>query len=361
MEEEYNSKNSGKKEEWNVKRINSTDIARLAGVSRSTVSRVINGYDNVPPETYNKVMAVIKENHYYPQLSGQLLSGKSTHTIGLFWIDPNDIARDTLVQSFFTNIIDAAASRGYMVLSCRICSLEDGKARDDIMRIFLEGRIDAGIFVGMDNNEPLIDQLVALKQIVGVFDHFREDAKEFNRIGVNFDRSCGERAIDYLYNLGHRRIAVIDGDMSRASCVHRHESYMRGLTKHGLPIRNQWLSYGGIVAQGGYEAAKKMLSGCKGDLPTAVCANNDSVALGVYQACEELGIRIPEDLSVIGNDGHRNGIYAHPPLTTFTFDFRDMFFSLVNRVIDTFEGKKNVPQFDFIPGTFVERSSCRSI
>lgn len=346
-----------------MKQVNSNDIAKLAGVSRSTVSRVINGYSNVPEETRKKVMKVIKENHYYPLLSGRLLAGKQTKTLGLFWIGNASIAKDHLTSSYFMHMIDAAARRDYLVLSCIIPNVTDKKNINFIRRIFMEGRIDAGLFVGISNNEPLVDELVKLGHIVGLFDYYHEDENVPNRISVNFQRDSGEKTIDYLYGLGHRKIAVIDGDLSRISCVHRHESYMCGLVKYNLPLKNEWMAYGGITEETGYPVAKKMLSECMDlhCLPTAVCANNDGVALAVYRACGELGLRIPEDISVIGADGMPKGQYSTPPLTTFAFDFQKLFTSLVDRVIDTVEQKQDVPQSDFIEGVLVERGSCRRI
>lgn len=343
-----------------MKRLTSIDIARLAGVSRSTVSRVINGYPNVPEETREKVMKVITENNYYPLISGQLMTGKKTKTIGLFWLG-RAIARDPLTSSYFMHVIDAATERGYLVLSCVLKNLTDKENIDFVRKTFLEGRIDAGIFVGTSNNEPLIDQLVDLDKIVGVFDFYRENENVPNRLSVNFDRDTGEKAIDYLYGLGHRKIGIIDGDLSRLSCIHRHESYMRGMIKHNLPMQSKWMAYGGIVKDSGYAAARQLLSACLDDLPTAICANNDSVAFGVLKACQELGINVPEDISLIGSDGHHNGKYSSPPLTTLSFDFQKMFSSLVYRVIDTVEQAENVPHNEFIESQLLERSSCRSI
>lgn len=344
-----------------TKRINSNDIAKLAGVSRSTVSRVINGYTNVPADTREKVMKVIKENHYYPQLSGQLLSGKKNNTIGLFWFSRDSIAHDPLCSSYFMHVVDAATERGYLVLSCILDNLTEKKNINYVRKIFMEGRIDAGIFIGTSNTEPLIDELTGLGKIVGIFDYYHENEDVPNRISVNFERESGEKTIDYLYSLGHRKIAVIDGDLSRLSCIHRHESYMRGLIKHSLPLRNEWMVYGGIVKETGYEAAKTMLSRCGNNLPTAVCANNDGVAFGVYRACAELGLRIPEDISVVGADGHSDGLLCTPPLTTYSFDFKALFTSLVHRVIDTIEQKENIPQTEFIAGTLIPRASCKEI
>jgi LacI family transcriptional regulator len=344
-----------------MKKITSNDIAKLAGVSRSTVSRVINGYSNVPPETRKAVMKVIKENHYYPQLSGQLLSGKQTKTIGFFWAAYETIAISPLSSSYFVNIIEAASSRGYLVLTCIMNNFTDKENANYIRKIFMEGRIDAGIFVGADNNNPLIEELVGLGKIVGLFDYYREGENIPNRITVNFERSSGERAIDYLYKLGHRKIGIIDGNMRRISSTQRHESYLRGMIKYNLTLENKWLCYGGITEASGYESAKTLLENSHGDYPTAICATNDAVAFGVYKACKEMGLRIPEDISIVGNDGDINGEHSNPPLTTVSFDFKMMFNSLVSRVIDTINKIEDVETDVFIPGTFIERESCRRI
>lgn len=344
-----------------MKKLNSNDIAKLAGVSRSTVSRVINEYPNVPAETRQRVMRVIKELHYYPQLSGQLLNGMPSRTIGLFWLSKSSIAQDSLSSHYFLSIVDAAAARDYLVLSCVVENLLDKKNVNFVRKIFMEGRIDGGIFIGADNNEPLVEELVGLGKVVGLFDYCREGEPKPNRITVNFEKDSGERAVDYLYRMGHRRIAVIDGDMSRLSSVHRHESYMRGMLRHGLPLRNEWLIYGGITQDSGYAAARRLLEGCGGQYPTAICANNDAVAFGVYRACEELGLRIPQDISVIGNDGHAKGEDSVPPLTTISFDFKRMFSSLVSRVIDTIEQNPGQTLDEFCEGTLIERASVQRL
>lgn len=126
-------------------------------------------------------------------------------------------------------------------------------------------------------------------------------------------------------------------------------------------MKYKWMGMGGIIAESGYEAAKRMFSDCMDDLPTAICPGNDAAAFGVYRACGELGLRIPEDLSVVGVDGHENGRYTSPPPTPFSFDFREMFASLVGRVIDAAEQKEEVPRSVFIQSEFLERGSCRRV
>ena len=340
-----------------MKRMNSADIARLAGVSRSTVSRVINNYPNVPDETRQRVMKVIKENHYYPQLCGQMLNGTKSRTIGLFWVSRASIALDPLSSSYFMNIVDAATAHDYLVLSCILDNLTDARNVQFVRRVFMEGRIDAGIFIGANNSDPLLVELLEAGEIIGVFDYYQEQPVP-NCITANFERCSGEKAVDYLYGLGHRRIAFIDGDLNRLSCLDRHESFIRGMLKHGLSIRSDWMVFGGITQTPGYQATRRLLENARGDLPTAIFATNDAVAFGVYQACRELGLSIPGDISVIGVDGHINDTHIDPPLTTIAFDFRRMFSSLVARIIDAIDQKEGVETVAFHDGTLCERASC---
>lgn len=344
-----------------VKKQTAAEIAQLAGVSRSTVSRVINGYSNVPEETRERVMKVINENGYVPLLSGQLLVGKKTGTLGFFWVSSGGtIANDLQCSAFFVHVTEIAASLGYVVLTCIVKNLRDEENINWIKRIFMQGRVDAGIFIGVNNNEPVIEDLIEKGKIVGIFDHNHADRDNPNRLSVNFEMDTGERTIDYLYSLGHRKIAVIDGNMNRFSSVKRHEGYIRGFQKHNLEIRHQWMYYGDVTEDGGYRAAKELLAACQ-ELPTAICANNDSAAFGIYRALEEAGISIPGDISVIGIDGHEGGKLVQPRLTTFAFNFERLFYSLVSRTIATVEGRDNVPHTEFFASQLVERESCRRI
>lgn len=353
-----------------MKRLNSSDIARLAGVSRSTVSRVVNGYSNVPPETHERVMRVIREHNYYPLLSGQLLAGKKTRTLGLFWAYTGDvpdddatgkIASDFMTSSFFVYITEAAAARGYMVLSSIIRDIRERRSEQLVKRTFMQERIDGGVFIGASNHEPVIEELIEAGKVVGLFDHWKDGDWEPNRIAVNFERETGERCIDYVVGRGHREIAIIDGDMNRYSSYQRHEGYIRGMQRHNLAIRRQWMRYGGLTADDGERAAAQLLDDCRGDYPTVICANNDAVAFGVYQALEARGLRVPEDISVIGIDGHQAGQYLSPPLTTFAFDFQAMFSSLVDRTIATIEGREDEAPYEHLPSQLVERGSVRTL
>jgi LacI family transcriptional regulator len=342
-----------------MKQLNSIEIAKLAGVSRSTVSRVINGYSNVPESTRERVMKVIRDNGYYPHLSGQLLAGKKTGTLGFFWISLGDIACDSLSSSYFVNVTEAAAQNGHLILTCILKNLTDCENKCWVKKVFTQGRIDGGIFIGVNNSEPVIEELISNGHVVGIFDHYRADKQEPNRISVNFEDDTGEKAIDYLYERGHRKIAIIDGNMNRYSSAKRHESFLKGMQKHSLEIRGEWMQYADVTEPAGYEAAKRMLASCA-EYPTAICANNDAAAFGVYKAVSEAGLKIPDQISVTGIDGHGRGELSTPPLTTFAFNYHDFFYSLVSRTIAAIEQKPGNPATEFMKSRLVERASVRA-
>ena len=352
------------KKNISTKKITSAQIAKLAGVSRSTVSRVINGYDNVNKRTHDKIMKVIRENNYHPHLSGQLLVGKKSRTLGFFWIKTvgaKSVAENELSSAYLVHVVEAAARLGYLTLTCILDDLTNQKNITWVNRTFMEGRIDAGIFIGVDNDEPFIENLIAGGNTVGMFDHYHQNKTEPNRISVNYEENTGGKIIDYLHSLGHKKIALIHGDETRYSSVKRKESFLKAMKRHGIEIKPEWMSVGGIDEDKGYHAAKDMfLRAIKtGNLPTAVCANNDAVAFGVYRALKELNIEIPDQISITGIDGHIR--VADPPLTTYSFDYKEVFTSLVSRTIAAIEQKQDYSVTEFIKGRLIKRKSCKKV
>ncbi len=340
-------------------KLNSTEIAKLAGFSRSTVSRVINGYSNVPKATRDKVMKIIEEYEYYPSFSGQVLAGKKTQTIGLFWVSSGTISYDMQSSSFVTHIIESAAKQGYLVLTCIVPNLKDSEHQNQIKRIFLQERVDAGIFVGLNNNEPFVKELISWDKIIGIFDYYNDNANP-NLITVNFENETGEKVIDYVHSLGHRKVALIDGNMSRFSSFQRHEGFIRGMLKYQIEMRREWMHYGDVIEQGGYYATKDLIRYSE-ELPTIICANNDAVAFGAYHALSEAGVSIPDQVSVIGIDGHERGKLINPQLTTFSFNFETLFSSLVSRVVAAIEGRNEGRNDEIITSTLIERTSCKEM
>lgn len=341
--------------------INSTEIARLAGVSRSTVSRVINNYTNVPAETREKVMKVIEAHNYFPNVSAQVLAGKRARTIGLFLFGQGRVSADVLTNMLIVSVIEHASEHGYYVLTHIIRDAKDTEVVKSVMEIFYQRRIDGGIFIGAANREPFIEELIAEGFVVGVVDQELPEQPEPNRIVSNFNNDSGmKQAVAYLAGLGHTGIGVINGDMNRLSGKTKYEGFMTAMRMCGLQVNPEWVLDGAFHETSGYNAIQTLLrSGV--NLPTALVAANDSVAFGAIRALKEHGLRVPEDISVIGFDDHAMSEKHHPALTTIRVDLGDMLKRMTSLLIATIEQKTLTVKEITLDCSLVVRDSCRRI
>jgi LacI family transcriptional regulator len=344
------------------RKVDSVDIARLVGVARSTVSKALNGYPYIAAGTRERILEAVRAYGYYPNYSAQILAGKRTTTLGLFFFRAGHFADDVLADFMISSVIENAAALGYHTLASVVRSPEDSATASSLTGTFYQRRVAAGIFIGARNREPIIDQLVADGYAVGVFDQRPASRPEPNRVVTNYDDAGTSRAlIAYLASLGHREIGIIDGDRARYAGVMKHRGFLAGMRANGLPVNESWMRNGDFQSEGGYRAMRELLAANK-RLPTAMAAANDNTAFGAMRAMEEFGLRIPGDISIVGVDGHPFCQYARPPLTTFEYDIQAMIRGLVSAVIGIISGKAD-PQTlrQVYSARLVERQSCRRI
>lgn len=345
--------------------MNASEIAKLAGVSRATVSRVINNYRYVKPETREQVLNVIQEYSYSPNIAAQVLAGKHLNTIGLF-IAIEDQSRESRLEDTHTNslierVIQTAARKGYYVLAYMITNVVDNMEQQRIKKMFSQFRIDGGIFIGFPNDYPLTEDLIARGFVVGFLDQYIPNRHEPNRIMVEFSPESIEIAVDYAVSLGHKKIMMVNGDMHKPSGVDKAESFLKGMKRNHLPVRQEWLLQAGrFTRKPAYQAFSTYLD--KHDpMPTCICCANDSMALGVMQALKEKNIQVPDDISVIGADDILVSKYYAPPLTTIHYDFDQMMETLTNKVIDCVEKPLSSQYRELFNGHLVIRDSCRQL
>lgn len=341
--------------------INSIEIAKIAGVSRSTVSRVINNYRNVPKATRDKVMQVIEQYKYSPNFSARIMSGMKTRTIGLFMISPEEVFHDSLTTSLITGLIESASSKGYYVLTHIIRNTKDQDIVRKVKETFYQQRIDGGIFVGAANHEPLIEELIAEGYIVGIIDQNIEGRYESNRVVCNFGNLQGmKQGVDYLAALNHRKVAFITGDPQRCSGPEKLEGFKNAMASHGLEVDPRWIIPSDFTEKGGYNSVRQWLKKVQ-ELPTAIFACNDSVAFGALAALKEANLTVPDQLSLIGFDDHALSSRIQPALTSIHVDFTEMVHTLISNIIEAIE--QDPKGFKKYVGTteLVIRDSCRAI
>lgn len=341
-----------------MKEINSNEVARLAGVSRSTVSRVINNYPNVPPKTRERVMKAIKELNYFPNVSAQMLAGKKSRTIGLFMVSSGEIAVDVLTNMMIVSVMEAASDLNYYVLTYIIRNINEESTINNVREMFYQRRIDGGIFIGTKSDEKLVEELVEQGFIVGIFDQEHSAERRPNRIVANFNNESGmKQAIAYLLGLGHRNIGIINGDLQRLSGLKKLEGFHTAMKQQELSVREQWVLRGDFNEQAGYESMQQFLRSAE-SFPSAWIAANDSIAFGAIRALREHGFDVPQHMSIIGFDDHVMSEKHNPPLTTVRVNFKQLFKDLMNMVVQQIEEANEYVKEVSYDCTLVIRQSC---
>ena len=325
-----------------MKSITLYDVARLAGVSYQTVSRVINDAEHVSDRTREKVQQAMAELHYVPNRGAQQLAGKRTRTIGLVTTDlalhaPSQIA--SAVKS-------RAGERGASVL---ISMVEQPQQCQAALQELLAQRVE-GLLVNVPLENDRAEQLKAQAAPVPVL--FLDVAPDAQVQSLVFDAGQGARlGVEHLIALGHQHIALLSGPDSSVSSRARLSGWREVMAQAGLePCA---VAHGDWSAASGYEKAHQLLAGAS--LPQAILVANDQMALGVLRACAEKGVAVPGQISVIGFDDTADSAWFTPPLTTIRQAFREAGQRSVEWLLTPQAGEENVQTQ--LPVTLVERHS----
>lgn len=295
-------------------KVTRNDVAKRAGVSSATVSYVLNGSRKIREETAQKVWKAVKELDYHPDMIARSLSTKETMQIGIVLEDVSNPFYGEIVNGFEK----AANERNYFVNICTGLN-----KLDEYFDNFITRRID-GIFITAlphkFSNEKLYN-LVEHGIKVVTSGNVNVDYRRIASIENDYIAAMRE-AVEYLYRLGHRNIAYLSGLGKEMSYDLRYIGYKKIVDELKLPCGDSLLiegksPYATSVVEG-YQDAKKLMSLGKGF--TAVICTNDMMALGAMKAFQESGIRIPQDVSVIGFDGIDLAQYWQPSLTTMKVD-----------------------------------------
>jgi len=310
--------------------MNSKDIAELAGVSRSTVSKVVNDYANISDKTKEKVTKIIKKYGYVPHGAARTLAGKHNKVIGVFVTNVNhknekfSIFQNAYFSPFTAATVDYADELGYNVL---VSIINKNSDLEKIRQLFYNGTLSGGIFVGAYNNSPEIFKFVKSGYKLVIIDQSQEHRNKIKEryIIVNSNNKEGARkATKHLIEYGHREIAHICGEMGKLSGVERLEGYKEEMEKAGLTVRKDYVVYGDFTEYSGFECAKKLLTGRNKKNITGIFSSNDNMVIGAMKAIMGMGLRIPDDISIVGYDDIRIANYISPSITTIRSSIWEM-------------------------------------
>src|SRR3989440_9518225 len=281
------------------------DVAREAGVSTATVSHVINKTRFVSEEVRARVLEAVGRCGYYPNAHARSLASGRTHILGLVVSDISNPFFPELVKS-----IEAAAfERGYDVMLSN--TNYDPERTSNYVRRFIERKLSGVVIMTSELDMALIDEL-ARREVSVVFLDLGQPGVHMSNLRVNYEAGI-EEAIGHLVSLGHAEISFIGGPAHLRSAARRHEAFCNSMRRH-LPGARAAVHRGDFRLEGGRRAACEMLA--DREMPTAVVAANDMMALGAMVEFRAAGLSIPRDISVVGFDDIAFAALAEPRLTT---------------------------------------------
>jgi LacI family transcriptional regulator len=292
------------------------DIARLAEVSKKTVSRVINESPFVKEDTREKVSAIMREVAYEPDPQARGLAFRRSFLVGFIYDNPNP----QYVVNAQQGILDGLKGSG-LELAVRPCDRASDTFLEE-MRGFVQRQKLFGVilFPSVSEDQGLADLLQELD-----CPYVRVASVALDEKGsmlVTNDAVGGAEAARHLADLGHRRIAHITGPLSFRSAHERRRGFAEGLAERDIALDETWVAPAAYTFESGAARARELLA--QAPRPTAIFAGNDEMALGVYQAAREAGLRIPEDLSIVGYDDSPIAARVWPGLTSARLPIRDM-------------------------------------
>ena len=323
------------------------DVAKEAGVAISTVSNVFNRADIVSEETKQKVLLAVEKLHYIPNMNAKLLKSNRKNTIGLFL---------TSLQGDFYKVLIQAVH-----LQCKLNNymlniyVSNGNSPDEIYRMIIASGVAGAIIYHEDLAGDYV-QRIATVNIPMVF--LDRASKGRNISGVLSDDKLGATmAVDHLIKLVHKRIVYMHGNES-GDDKHRYEGYVEMMEKNNLPIDENIVLRGYYEESLAYSEMRSLLSSGV-ELPDAMFCANDEMAWGCIQALQDVGIKVPEQVSVIGYDDSTLSAYYGVPLTTVHNPITEMGSASANELFRLLndEGDKSGTVTKLSP-KMVYRSSC---
>lgn len=295
-----------------------SDLARQVGVHASTVSRVLSGdpTTRVSEATRARIVGLAAETGYRPNRLARSLKLQRTHILGMLIPD----ITNPFFSLMFRAVEDVAGPAGYNVI---LCNTDDSPTRfDQHLRMLGEGHVDGLLIATAHRQDERIGTLRSRRMPYVLVNRRRDDPDECSI--VPDDRLGARRVVEHLAGLGHRRIGHLAGAADISTTAARLDAFREALADYGLPVDERLVAEGGLTEAAGERGMAQLLALPPAARPTAVFAANDLAALGAIVAARAAGLRVPEDLSVVGYNDIPLAARSQPGLTTVRVPLYEM-------------------------------------
>ncbi len=327
-----------RKSKNNQTRMDIHAVADRAKVSIATVSRTINHIPTVNPKLAKRVWEAIRELNYFPNTQARALVSGRSRMLGLIISEITNPFFPELIQGFE----DVAVENGYEILIGSTNYEPDRMQR--CIRRMVERNAEGVAVMTFGIEQPLLDQL-AIRHIPLVFVDVAPDRPGMSVLRVDYHHGI-RQGVQHLAALGHRRLAFITGPLRLHSAQSRLAAFSKALQECGIPVEKRFIVEGDHTMEGGMAAAERLTR--QKNLPTAVMCSNDMLAIGVLHQLSRTGLRVPDDLSIIGFDDIHLSAMMIPPLTSILMSRADLALGAVSALRGHLEGS---PKREYKVGT----------
>ena len=333
------------------------DVAALAGVSPSTVSRTCKNNPSISEETKERVRKAMAELGYEPNFQASNLASQNSRTIGI--ILPAS-AKEVYENSFYLEAIQGISHycNGRQYMTTIVTGQDEAEILDAVRSMSRSGKVDGFIILYSKKDDPVIDYLFnegLLYILIG-------KATQYTNQTIYIDNDnllAGREAAEYLYQLGHRRIAYLGSDSSLMFSADRKAGYQLALASHQLPDRSEYCVEVKNVSENNEEAIRGLLM--QKDRPTAILVSDDILAVSLERVCLENHLAIPEDLSIISFNNSLFARLTSPQLTSIDIGAGQLGSEAASQIINHIENPNLLATKIIVPHHLIERDSCCKI
>lgn len=329
------------------------DIARKADVSVATVSKVMNGYDDIGDATKAKVLKIIKENNYRPKANAQSLRTNKSFLVGLFFKEHQDTG---VKHPFFRGIISGLEEKLLENNYDMILFSANWEDQFSYLEKCQFRNVDGAILMGVPKDDPKLRELLNSK-IPSVFIDLDISDKKASYIISNNEEGA-RKAVRHLAELGHKKIATIKGEQITIPTQKRLAGYKAEMRAQNLEIKDEWIIQGRFSVDGGVKAMQKILE--LDNQPTAIFCMGDEIAVGAMQTIKEAGLKVPDDYSIVGFDDIEISQYLNPALTTIRQQKEEMGIEAANMVLELINNQEEKVEPVIIDTELVLRDSTKN-
>ncbi len=329
------------------------DVAKRAGVSPSTVSRVIADHPRISPDTKEKVRAIMSELGYYPNAIARSLVNQTSNSIGLI---RSRLTEENFANPFFPAVIQGISSVAHkhklsLVLSTgKTFQQED----EESLTLLRQRRVDGVILLASHRDDQLIPRLTQDRFPFVLIGRY-EGSEEINWVNNN-NVEDAKTAVQYLLNKGHRQIACLDGDPRYVVSADRLLGYERAFQDHNLEVPKNLVEHSAFSVEGGYQATQRLLTR---RVPfSALFAVDDLVAIGAMRALQERGMKVGSEVAVVGFNDTILGACVQPALTSVRVPIYELGQIAVQMLTAQIYGSGVYPHHQMLPASLVVRDSA---